>query len=50
LISIVHVLVPLASWAVLAEKVSAARWAGIALVFAGIILIARDAAKVEKKL
>jgi drug/metabolite transporter (DMT)-like permease len=50
LISIVHVLVPLASWALLAEKVSAARWTGIALVFAGIVLIARDAAKVEEKL
>jgi drug/metabolite transporter (DMT)-like permease len=50
LISAVHVLVPLASWLLLAERVTGARWVGIGLVFAGIVLIARDAAKVEEKL
>ena len=49
LISSVHVLVPLSSWLLLAEKVTTMRWLGIALVFAGIILIARDAANVEEK-
>ncbi len=50
LINVVHVLVPLASWAILAERVTLARWAGIGLVFLGIILIARDAAKAEERL
>jgi drug/metabolite transporter (DMT)-like permease len=49
LINVVHVLVPLSAAILLGEKVSIARWAGIALVFCGIILIARDAAKVEAK-
>lgn len=50
LINVVHVLVPLGSWVLLGEAVTLKRWAGIALVFSGIILIARDTAKVEEKL
>jgi drug/metabolite transporter (DMT)-like permease len=50
LINVVHVLVPLASWAILGERVTLARWTGIGLVFAGIVLIARDAAKAEERL
>jgi multidrug transporter EmrE-like cation transporter len=50
LINGVHVLVPLASWAFLHEAVSGRRWSGIALVLAGIVLIAQNVAKAEEKL
>jgi undecaprenyl phosphate-alpha-L-ara4N flippase subunit ArnF len=50
LINGVHVLVPVGSWLFLGEAVSVRRWAGIALVLAGIVLIARDAARAEEKL
>ena len=50
LINGVHVLVPVGSWLFLAESLSARRWAGIGLVVCGILLIARDAARVEEKL
>jgi drug/metabolite transporter (DMT)-like permease len=50
LINAVHVLVPLGSWAWLGEHVSPSRWAGIALVLVGIIVIARDAARAEERL
>ncbi len=50
LINVVHVLVPLASWAFLHDVVSPRRWAGIALVLAGIILMAGNVAKAEEKL
>jgi multidrug transporter EmrE-like cation transporter len=50
LINVVHVLVPLASWAFLHDAVSPRRWAGIALVLAGIILMAGNVAKAEAKL
>lgn len=50
LINGVHVLVPLASWVFLHEAVSGRRWAGIALVLAGIVLIAGNVAKAEEKL
>lgn len=50
LVNAVHVLVPLGSWAWLGEHVPLSRWAGIALVLAGIVLIARDAARAEARL
>jgi drug/metabolite transporter (DMT)-like permease len=50
LINVVHVLVPLTSWAFLHEAVSGRRWAGIALVLLGIVLIAGNVAKAEEKL
>jgi drug/metabolite transporter (DMT)-like permease len=50
LINGVHVLVPVGSWWLLGEAVSGRRWAGIALVLAGIVLIARDAARAEERL
>jgi drug/metabolite transporter (DMT)-like permease len=50
LINVVHVLVPLASWAFLHDVISPRRWAGIALVLAGIILMAGNVAKAEEKL
>ncbi len=45
-----HVLVPLASWMFLGETVSGQRWLGIGLVFAGVLVIARPAAKAEEEL
>jgi drug/metabolite transporter (DMT)-like permease len=50
LINVVHVLVPLGSWALLGETISPRRWAGIALVTAGIVLMARNVATAEEKL
>jgi drug/metabolite transporter (DMT)-like permease len=46
----VHVLVPLASWIVLGESISSIRWFGIALVLAGLAVMARPAARLEEKL
>jgi drug/metabolite transporter (DMT)-like permease len=45
-----HVLIPLACWFFLGETVSGMRWLGIALVFAGVIVIARPVAKAEELL
>jgi len=50
LINAVHILVPLASWFFLHETISIGRWTGIALVLAGIILIAQTVAAAEEKL
>jgi drug/metabolite transporter (DMT)-like permease len=50
LINVVHVLVPIASWAFLHEAVSGRRWAGITLVLLGIVLIAGNVARAEEKL
>ena len=46
----VHVLIPLSCWVFLGEKVSAQRWLGIALVMAGIVLVAKPVASMEEKL
>lgn len=46
----VHVLVPLSSWLVLGERISAIRWAGIGLVIFGLMLVAKPAAELEDKL
>ncbi len=45
-----HVLVPLGCWGWLGESISPLRWAGIALVLAGVVLSARPAAAVEERL
>jgi multidrug transporter EmrE-like cation transporter len=50
LINVVHVLVPLASWGLLHDAVTGRRWAGIALVLVGIVVMAQNVAKVEEKL
>ncbi|HEY7118440.1 MAG TPA: EamA family transporter, partial [Tepidisphaeraceae bacterium] len=50
LINVVHVLVPVGSWAILGEVVTARRWLGIALVLSGIVLVARQVAVAEEKL
>ena len=49
-INVVHVLVPLGAWAILHEHVSGRRWAGIALVLTGILLIVRPVVQAEEKL
>jgi drug/metabolite transporter (DMT)-like permease len=46
----VHVLVPLTSWLVLGERITALRWSGIALVLCGLALVARPVAELEEKL
>lgn len=46
----VHVLVPLSCWMLLGEKISAGRWVGIALVIAGVFVIARPLTQVEEKM
>lgn len=50
LINVVHVLVPVGAWAFLGESIHARRWLGIALVLAGILLVARPAARAEEGL
>ena len=50
LASIVHVLVPLGAWLVLGEQISPRRWIGIALILAGIMMIAGNVANAEEKL
>lgn len=50
LINVVHVLIPLGAWLLLHEHVSPARWLGIALVVAGIALVAKPAGRAEEQL
>jgi len=45
-----HILIPLGCWGWLGESISPLRWAGIALVLAGVILSAQPAAAVEERL
>ena len=45
-----HVLIPLGCWGWLGESIPPLRWAGIALVLAGVIISARPAAAVEERL
>ncbi len=46
----VHVLIPLSSWLVLGEQITTVRWCGIALVLAGLAVVAKPAARLEEKL
>ncbi|HEY8964825.1 MAG TPA: hypothetical protein VIM58_00160 [Candidatus Methylacidiphilales bacterium] len=50
LMNVVHVLVPLGSAFFLGERISAVRWAGIALVLAGVWTIAKPLVTLEEKL
>ena len=50
LINVAHVLIPLGCWLFLHEAINRQRWAGIALVLLGMLLIAKPAAHVEQKL
>src|SRR3979490_34967 len=46
----VHVLVPLGSWLVLGENIIGLRWVGIALVLAGLAVVAKPVARMEEEL
>jgi len=48
--SVVYVLIALAAWVLLGELIGPVRWAGIALITAGIVFCARPAADAEEKL
>ena len=48
--SVVQLMVPLAAWGLLNEQISAARAAGIVLVFAGVLLAAAPSALAEERL
>ena len=48
--NVVHVLVPLASWIFLNEDISEKRWLGIAIVLAGIWVIAKPLVRAEERL
>ena len=50
LINVVHILIPIGCWIFLHEAISPQRWMGIALVLAGLVLVAKPVAKVEAKL
>jgi drug/metabolite transporter (DMT)-like permease len=47
---VVDILVPLSCWIYLAEFISARRWCGIALVVAGLALVAKPIARIEQRL
>ena len=47
---VVHIMVPLGSWLVLGERISAIRWSGIALVLLGLAVVARPVANLEERL
>lgn len=50
LTGLIQALVPLGCWLFLGESISAQRWLGIALVIAGVAVIARPLVRVEEKL
>ena len=47
---VVHALIPLGSWVILGESISTLRWGGIALVLAGLAVMAKPAAQLEERL
>ena len=49
LCSVIHVTIPVCSWLLLDDRISATRWTGIALVLAGIWVIARPASQIEER-
>lgn len=49
LVSVIHVTIPVCSWLLLGDQISAVRGTGIALVLAGIWVIARPASAVEER-
>ena len=46
----VHVFIPLSSWLVLGEQITVIRWCGIALVLAGLAVVAKPVGRLEEKL
>lgn len=47
---VVHVFIPLSSWLILNEAISPRRWVGIALVLAGLAVVAKPVARIEERL
>lgn len=50
LVNIVHVFIPLSSWWFLGESISPRRWLGIALVVAGLVVVAKPYAAMDERL
>lgn len=50
LANIVHVLIPLSSWWFLGEAIGPRRWLGIALVIAGLVVVAKPYAALDERL
>lgn len=48
LAGLTHVIVPLICWGYLGEKINALRWLGIAMVFAGVLIVAKPLIKMEE--
>src|SRR5207249_4726814 len=48
--NVVHVLVPVSSWAFLGEAISLRRWCGIFVVLCGLALVAKPVAQLEDRL
>jgi undecaprenyl phosphate-alpha-L-ara4N flippase subunit ArnE len=46
----VHILVPLSSWIFLGEAILPRRWAGIAFLVVGLMIVAKPAARLEERL
>lgn len=49
LANVVHVLIPLCSWWFLGESIGPRRWAGIALVVTGLVVVAKPYAALEER-
>ena len=45
-----HVIVPIASWILLGERIPSVRWLGILIVTLGVFVIARPLSRVEERL
>ena len=48
--NVVHALVPVGCWLFLAEAISLRRWCGIAVVFVGLVVVAKPVSRLEEKL
>ncbi len=49
LAGLLHVVLPIASWLLLGETIGMRRWFGIALVFVGVLIVARPIIKMEEQ-
>ncbi|MEP6777738.1 MAG: EamA family transporter [Chthoniobacterales bacterium] len=47
---VVHVFIPVSSWLILNEAISARRWCGIVLVLIGLAIVAKPVARIEERL
>jgi drug/metabolite transporter (DMT)-like permease len=47
---VVHIMVPIGSFVVLGEHISAVRWCGIALVMVGLFIVAKPVANLEERM